>query len=213
MHLAVVEALLAALDLGLLPLDLVLGGGDLLLDPGGRRPPVLHLVLDLGAELAPPARAPRSAPRAGSSPPRARPTCTREPLRSIAAPSPTAAPIDETNQRHDRSEHAVLPPEGEGRFRDERRGCSHPAPACTAALRSWRVRSRSSRRVLPGVRWIEGRSDQESQGFKRFRKNALVQEKRRMEALPILSLLSPPAQRAPRAHQRRSRARPGSAPS
>ena len=158
MHLAVVQALLAALDLGLLPLDLVLGGGDLLLDPGGRCPPVLHLALDLGAQLH------RQLARLDL---RLAPNRLRLPLGHVHAraaahhqqPCRHGCADPEPNQRHDRSEHAVLPPEGEGGFRDERRGCSHPAAACTAALRSWRVRSRSSRRVLPNVRWIESWSD------------------------------------------------------
>ena len=148
-HLAVVQPLLATLDLRLLAPELVLGGGDLLLDPGGLRAPVLHLGLDLGAQLH------RQLARLdlGLAPDRlglplghvhARPAAEhQQPRRHGSADR-------QSNQRHDRSEHAVLPPEGEGGFRDERRGCSHPAPACTAAFRSWRVRSRSSRRVLPG---------------------------------------------------------------
>jgi hypothetical protein len=154
-HLAVVQPLLATLDLRLLAHELVLGGRNLLLDPGGLRAPALDLALDLRTQLhrqlasldlslAPdrlglPLGHVHARPAAEHQQPRRHGSADRQ-----------------SNQRHNRSEHAVLPPEGEGGFRDERRGAHIRRRACTAAFRSWRVRSRSSRRVLPGVRWIEG---------------------------------------------------------
>ena len=117
-HLAVVQALVAALDLRLLPRDLVLGGRDLLLDPGGLGAPLLHLGLDLRPQLDRElARLDlRLAPdrlRLALGDVDARPAAEHQQRRRHGGAE------SESDERRNRSEHAVLPPEGEGGFRDE----------------------------------------------------------------------------------------------
>ena len=77
-------------------------------------------------------------------------TCTRDPLRSISSPVATAAPIDSPTSVMT----AVSMPSCLQREKVDSATSVAAAHirrrACTAAFRSWRVRSRSSRRVLPG---------------------------------------------------------------